>query len=338
MYFFDKTRKKYNYSPRKLYLIREFQKKYNFGSKIPTLTLQTQCLRCFAAQKGVLFPIFSDLVQFGRGPVYNPCMERHRYIEELTRRQAKLTSLISAIEQRLPGYPEGKLRIQHNKRTSSYYIVEEGKNDNGMLLKKSDRKLAVELAQKSYYQKVLKAAKEEQKLISRFLQRLPDPTYEEVYQALPELRQELITPVFLTDEEFVSRWLALPYNRKGFSDGTPFYETMNGERVRSKSEMIIADHLKAKNIPYKYECPLVVGNRVWHPDFTILRLSDRSEIYLEHLGKMGDPGYTADNLDKLNKYALDGFITGETLFVTMESADCPLDVRALDKLIESKFR
>lgn len=264
-------------------------------------------------------------------------MGRYKYIENLIERQNKIFNLINAIEQRLPNFPEGKLRVQQHKKTASYYMVEEGKNDNGKLLKKGERKLAMELAQKSYYQKVLRTAKEEQKLIGQFLQRLPDPTYEGVYQSLPEPRQDLITPLVLTDEEYVRRWLNHPYVQKGFSDRAPFYETLNGERVRSKSEMLIADHLKAKNIPYKYECPLEVGNKVFHPDFTILRMSDRTEVYYEHLGKMGDAEYAADNLDRLNKYALNGYTLGERLFITMESAECPLDIRVLDKMIDKSF-
>ena len=65
------------------------------------------------------------------------------------------------------------------------------------------------------------------------------------------------------------------YQGKGFGeeDNTEYY-TYKGERVRSKSEMIIANELFRNNIPYKYELPIELEN--WnkkvtiYPDFTVL--------------------------------------------------------------------
>ena len=50
------------------------------------------------------------------------------------------------------------------------------------------------------------------------------------------------------------------------------YYTIKGERVRSKSEKIIADELYRYQIPYKYEFPLTLAthnrNIQLYPDFT----------------------------------------------------------------------
>lgn len=114
--------------------------------------------------------------------------------------------------------------------------------------------------------------------------------------------------------------------------------TDRGERVRSKSEQLIANRLLAKGIPYKYECPINVGGKIFHPDFTILRISDRKEIYYEHLGKMGDEEYAHTTILRINKYVMNGIALGEKLFTTMESYTAPLDLRVLDQMIESSFR
>jgi predicted nuclease of restriction endonuclease-like RecB superfamily len=113
---------------------------------------------------------------------------------------------------------------------------------------------------------------------------------------------------------------------------------MRGERVRSKSEVIIADRLLISGIPYKYECPLKVGKRVIHPDFTILRLSDRRVVYYEHCGKLDDPEYAEDLVNRVNDYNHAGIIQGERLFMTFETSKTPLDVRVLDKMIKENFR
>ena len=265
-------------------------------------------------------------------------MNMDRYIDTLKNRLEALDNLISAIEQRLPSMHEGKLRIQHYHNSFSYYFIEKDRNDNGTLIGSEDINLVRELAQRSYYQKVLRSAKEERKLISQFLKRCPQPSVEEVFDKLPPNRKLLINPVRLPDKEYMRCWQEKPYIPKGFKEGTAYYETQNGERVRSKSEQIIADRLRAANIPYKYECPLKLNFGIVHPDFTILRMSDRKEIYYEHLGMMDDPDYANDNIQKITYYQLSGYTQGDRLFTTMETRQHPLDVRVLDRLIEEQFR
>ena len=113
---------------------------------------------------------------------------------------------------------------------------------------------------------------------------------------------------------------------------------MRGERVRSKSEQLIADRLYVNGIPYKYECPITLDGITFHPDFTILRLSDRKEIYYEHLGRMDDPNYAEENVYKLNTYARNGLIMGNNLYATFETRNQPLDVSIVELLIREEFR
>ena len=75
------------------------------------------------------------------------------------------------------------------------------------------------------------------------------------YSSLHPGRKCLVEPLEVSDEEYINKWMSKPYVPKGFKeeDNTEYY-TENGERVRSKSEVIIANTLKSLNIPYKYEC------------------------------------------------------------------------------------
>lgn len=44
---------------------------------------------------------------------------------------------------------------------------------------------------------------------------------------------------------------------------------------------IIADKLNNLGIPYRYEYPMILeGNIRIHPDFTILKMPERKEVYL----------------------------------------------------------
>lgn len=70
------------------------------------------------------------------------------------------------------------------------------------------------------------------------------------------------------------------------------HRTERGELVRSKSELVIADKLFARNIEYVYEQPLVLSDgRVRYPDFTITDHARGRIFYWEHLGMLDDPGY-----------------------------------------------
>ena len=73
--------------------------------------------------------------------------------------------------------------------------------------------------------------------------------------------------------------------------------------MRSKSELNIADTLYKMEIPYKYKCPFVLMNgRTVHPDFTILDIVNRREIYWEHRGMMDDRMYLKQSVQRIKEY------------------------------------
>ena len=77
-------------------------------------------------------------------------------------------------------------------------------------------------------------------------------------------------------------------------DGAHVHRTANGEMVRSKSEVIVADALKHIGVEYEYEEPLrMEDGSIRSPDFTI-RSQGRPTIYWEHLGMLDNAGYRAD--------------------------------------------
>lgn len=258
-------------------------------------------------------------------------------IEKLEHRLKELDKIIISVKKNLASLPSGSLRI-HNRQGNTYYYTDCKGHDIDKRIPVYDKDLVCSLAQRSYDLKILRAAETEHAIIQQFLGRMPDRSFENIYESLPEARQVLIKPVRLTDKQLVDKWLKQPYQRKGFYEGDPFFETERGERVRSKSEQLIANRLYSRGIPYKYECPLLVGGEIIHPDFTILRLSDRKELYYEHLGKMGDEDYAFKTIRRINNYTSNGIILGNRLFTTMESNRSPLDLRILDIMIEENFR
>lgn len=91
-------------------------------------------------------------------------------------------------------------------------------------------------------------------------------------------------------------------------DGSHVHRTANGEMVRSKSEVIVANILHSLGVPYAYELELVApdGSRR-SPDFTIQRTGKRP-IYWEHLGMLNSAGYRADWDARRTWYASQGIL------------------------------
>jgi ATP-dependent DNA helicase RecQ len=80
------------------------------------------------------------------------------------------------------------------------------------------------------------------------------------------------------------------------------YATLKGDKVRSKSEVIIANLLYEHNVEYEYEKKLFYSPGKWiEPDFT-LKLNDGSELYWEHLGMIGVENYDKRWKEKLDIY------------------------------------
>ena len=118
----------------------------------------------------------------------------------------------------------------------------------------------------------------------------------------------------------------------GGSDGA------KGERVRSKSEVFIANAMYFKNVPYLFETRLyLIGYGNVLPDFAVLDVKTRKTIIWEHLGKMDDPAYVERNLRKINGYLRTGYVIGETLILTFESDQQPLNTNFIENIINHYF-
>ncbi|MBR4429787.1 MAG: hypothetical protein IKS75_00665 [Clostridiales bacterium] len=256
----------------------------------------------------------------------------------LEKRIYKLQELYDKTTELLKEAPNGRVYVKHRKDNCYYYLAGGDFNAKERLLGKNDTELRDRLLQKGYWEQVLNATKNELKVLKNFRKQYPVLVVEDVYDHIKIDRKPYIRPIILTDEQYISEWQNRPYDKKPISDDIPIFKTLRGERVRSKSEVIIADRLYANGIPYKYECPILVGDEIMHPDFTILRVSDRKVVYLEHCGKVGDPDYADDMTERINKYTLAGIYHRDRLFFTFETANKPLDVRVLDKMINDIFK
>jgi len=260
---------------------------------------------------------------------------KNSVLDVMRARYRTLIRTISSLEKANEGLPGCSIYIRIHKGYSYFYTYS---SSGEKYLGKKDFVLIRQLVQKEQIKQALEAAELEAKVLKKDILEYPKTTFEKAYLALDDRYIKYASPLIFSDEDYAKEWLAIPFVPKPFSKDAPEYYTMKGERVRSKSEVIIADRLYIKGIPYKYECPVLIGGVVFHPDFTILRLSDRKILYHEHCGKMGDSGYVEDMIDRANKYAKAQIFQGDRLFYTFESADHPLDISWFNDFIEKNFR
>lgn len=110
------------------------------------------------------------------------------------------------------------------------------------------------------------------------------------------LLDEGISSIQLHQE--IGRYLGVPKHNLNL-----IYSTSKGDKVRSKSEVIIANLLFQNSIKYEYEKRLYYNENDLSilPDFTI-HLPDGREIYWEHLGMIGTEDYDKRWLKKLKIY------------------------------------
>ncbi len=145
-----------------------------------------------------------------------------------------------------------------------------------------------------------------------------------------------IKPVSLLIEEFEKE----DFQPKEFEeDNSSCFYTIKGERVRSKSEKIIADELYRLNIPYHYEQPLELYNNkkkvTIYPDLTVLNIRNGNKFYWEHLGMLDNMSYYEATLNRFNLYEKNNIFIGEDVIITHESRFSPLDTSTLINKIEN---
>lgn len=126
---------------------------------------------------------------------------------------------------------------------------------------------------------------------------------------------------YLVDKIHISKEYEAPKVTNG-----KYYTSLNGTKVKSKSEQYIADWLYRHSIPFEYEPLLNVKDFDFHPDFYI----PDANLYLEHVS---DKSYPMEAKEKQ-------FAKGNILYAkTFEShtQDSALFNHTLDQIVKSRL-
>lgn len=254
-------------------------------------------------------------------------------LKNFRNRAEYLNDMIAQKKLCLESAPAGSLRAANNNGRPRYYHKMTSEEKCGRYLKSTERELAIALAQKDYDQRIIRAALEELSTLNKLISRYELGTAEDIYEKLNPARRVLVEPVFLPDDEFVANWLAQTYEGLGFEEGAAEFYADTGLRVRSKSEIGIANKYDDLGIPMLFERPLKLkGWKTVYPDFTLLNVRLRKEFIHEHLGMMDDPEYAEENIAKINAYEKNGYYPGKNLILTFETRSNPFDSRKIEDI------
>lgn len=255
-------------------------------------------------------------------------------MSEIDERIVFLRHLVQKKRKEIKKAPIGLLNVARTGNRIQYYFKNSPKDKARKYLKKSQSSIIKALCQKDYDERVVEAAEKELNHLVRLQNHYRKGNCEAIYQKIIPERREWIEPIELSDDEFVARWMEQDYPRKPFREDMPEYYTDNGERVRSKSEILIANALKKHDIPYRYEAPLYLnGFGTIHPDFTVLNVRERKEYYWEHMGMMGEPEYLEEALQRINMYEKNNIFPGDKLILSHETSKHPMNPRSIERLI-----
>lgn len=233
------------------------------------------------------------------------------------------------------------IRIDHRNNQFSFYLISTKGDTKGKYLssKNGGKELAAKIAQNQYYKKVLNRTAYLIKEIDKLISKLEANSIEGCYDSLSKARQELVHPLVLNDKQFTKEWLSVPFNSNPYNEEHKLYKTLQGEFVRSKSELLLANLFYELKIPYRYEAELILsdGSKVY-PDFTLLNPVTREVVYFEHFGMMDNEEYRNNALHKINKYASNDIYLGKNLIASFESIQTPIDISLVRKTLIDLFQ
>ena len=107
----------------------------------------------------------------------------------------------------------------------------------------------------------------------------------------------------------------------------------NGVKMRSKSEVVIANGLIDAGILFVYELPVKIFGKWIRPDFTLYCPRTGRIIYWEHVGGLYSDGYRNDFVLKMDTYHWAKLVPGVDFLLSFEDLKGNLNSDIIDTMI-----
>ena len=263
-------------------------------------------------------------------------MDEREIMKEIDLLENGIEQVLSELESLKSKVPQSvMLRVIRHGSGYQYFQREKGPESNGEYIKKKEINKAITLAQIEYDERLLNSLQEAKKAFEEYESAGIMKPYDVALEQMTPGKRELVKPHHISDKSYIQNWKAQEYEELTFREGFPEYYTKRGLRVRSKSEILIADILDEQSIPFLYEKPVRLKGGTVHPDFTLLNIKSRKEVYWEHFGMMDDKEYRDEALLKMREYEASGYYQFDSAIWTFESGKCPMNTRLIRNMIKN---
>ena len=241
---------------------------------------------------------------------------------------------IESIDSQLKSLPEGKLIC--TKNGSKFKWLRRLKDELTTIPRKK-RHLAEQLAKKKYLLARREELVQECTAIDFYIRHHREVKPSQQMLSPDSRYYELLAPQFSLLSQELSDWASSPYEKNTNYPEHLIHKTSSGNIVRSKSEALIDLSLFLHQIPFRYECPLQLGDIIIHPDFTIRHPVNGKTYYWEHMGQVDNPSYSKKVGNKIQTYIDHGIYPSIQLILTYETIDNPLTSDVIEEIIKKYF-
>lgn len=242
----------------------------------------------------------------------------------------------------LKSAPEGALICQKTPHGVKWLQRQEpkdlGTSRKRIYISQKNKSLAEQLALKKYHKYKIQEINEELKALNAYLKYHKENLSKMTGKILNTVGlQELLQPVICPLSEELKHWMYASYKQNPLYPEQRNIKTLSGQKVRSKSESLIALKLTEFQIPFRYEAELYLEEQIYYPDFTLRHPDTGNFFYWEHFGLMDNPAYAEKAFDKIGTYITHGIFPFANLLMTFESKENPLDIEQVEALIQYYF-
>ncbi len=226
-------------------------------------------------------------------------------------------------------FPKGHLISCKRGNSYSFFHIEDSNYKRKSVTK--DIKLIKALCRKHYVEVLLKQLEQNISILEKV--KLNDLSFESIYDSLGNSYKRV--PLDYYNDRNGS-WGNQPYEQSNYKTEMKKHTTSRGLRVRSKSEVLIAECLYMYGVQFRYEEVLQVESQQFVPDFTIMTASGKM-YYWEHCGMTNNPQYMKHHKWKLEQYEKVGIVPWKNLIVTYDGEDGIIDMNIIRSEIENKL-
>ena len=261
--------------------------------------------------------------------------------EEINVLSTEILNTAKLVDKELKTLAAGRLSIemQHGRLCLVKQTYENGKRKRKNLDPGSTE--LVQLVRRQVLEAQLDSLRHDYHILQNAVKEIQDFNFTakayEIKEKIKMLNDEVITNALRPESD--NSWASEPYEKLVYptdAGKTNWHITSFGLKVRSKSELLIAELLHKYNIEFRYEQMIHIGNTTLAPDFTIRR-RDGKIFYWEHEGLTNSQEYINRQLKKHQMYAGIGIVPWDNLIITYDNKDGIIDLRIVESEIKNKL-